>query len=52
MYNVGRGHIYDAKDGVELRWWKESVSGLLATEEYFIRNQVIYGDTDRKRFRC
>ena len=41
--SIGRSRIYDAKDGVELRWWKES--------KWAISNgcrapQVIYGDTD------
>ena len=41
--SIGRSRIYDAKDGVELRWWKESKwaisNGCRAPE-------VIYGDTD------
>ena len=41
--SVGRSRIYDAKDGVELRWWNESKwaisNGCRAPE-------VIYGDTD------
>jgi len=40
---VGRERIYDARDGVELEWWKES--------KWAISNgcqppKVIYGDTD------
>ena len=40
---IGRERIYDARDGVELGWWKES--------EWAIANgcrqpKVIYGDTD------
>jgi len=41
--SIGRSRIYDAKDGVELRWWNESKwaisNGCRAPE-------VIYGDTD------
>ena len=38
--SVGRSRIYDAKDGVELRWWKESIMAQKAFgEEYFVRNK-------------
>jgi DNA polymerase elongation subunit (family B) len=41
--SVGRSRIYDAKDGVELRWWKESK---WAVSNGCRAPKVIYGDTD------
>ena len=58
--SIGRQRIYDAKNGVELRWWKESLMAQKSFGEQYIDDKgkqckglgiveapkVIYGDTD------
>jgi DNA polymerase elongation subunit (family B) len=41
--SIGRQRIYDAKDGVEQRWWRESA---WAVSQGCKPPEVIYGDTD------